>query len=154
LWRHNLEVALNHPAIIAVLAGVIVGAAPYAHAGDGGPVIVVPGRPDVPVIIKGRDASWAVVYGDWGLKRPGADIIIQGGGRIDPQPWTRGYYPATGRAPAYGRREIEPPSGRRLMAPAPTYYRSWSAGSAPGPVTEYPPFDPPPVIVAPRRLGR
>jgi hypothetical protein len=154
---------LNRRAVIAVLASVVVtvGATVCALAGDGGPVIVIPGRPDVPVILNGRDARWAVVYGDWGLKRPGADLIIQGGGpsyprviypqAIYPQIWAGAYYPATGRAPAYGRREIESPVRRKLPEPAPTYYRSWSAGSEPGPVTEYPPFDPPTVVLAPRR---
>jgi hypothetical protein len=169
---------LNFRAVIAVLASVVIvvgaGATPGARAGDNGPVIVVPGRSDVPVILNGRDVSWSVVYGDWGLRRPGADLIIQGAVPVYPQAWAgyyptwpgnyparagnyagwAGYYPATGRAPAYGRREIEPPVGRGLPAPAPGYYRSWSAGSAPGPVTEYPPFDPPPVVLAPRRRVR
>jgi hypothetical protein len=43
-----------------------------AAAGDNAPVIVVPGKRGVPVIINGRDASWAIVEGDWGLYRPGA----------------------------------------------------------------------------------
>ena len=34
------------------------------------PSIVIPGRPDVPVIINGMDASWSVVEGDYGLDRP------------------------------------------------------------------------------------
>jgi hypothetical protein len=122
-----------------------------AQAGDGGPVIVVPGKAGVPVIINGRDVSWAVIYGDWGLKRPGAgDLIIEGAGPIDPQAGPGGYYPATGRPPAYGRKEIEPLVGRRPLRPAPTYYRTWSAEPASDPVTEYPPFQPPPVVIAPR----
>jgi hypothetical protein len=36
------------------------------------PQIVVPGRPDVPVIINGIDASWGIVEGEFGLDRPGA----------------------------------------------------------------------------------
>ena len=35
------------------------------------PVIVIPGRPDVPIYINGVDASWAVVEGEFGLDRPG-----------------------------------------------------------------------------------
>ena len=46
-------------------------AAPCAHA-DHAPNYVVPGRPDVPVIINFFDASWGVVEGEWGLYRPGA----------------------------------------------------------------------------------
>jgi hypothetical protein len=121
-----------------------------ALAGDGGPVIVIPGRPDVPVIINGVDASYATVYGDWGLKRPGAgDIIIAGGVPVYPGAWLGGYYPSTGRRPAYGRREHEPPPGRALPPPAPTYYRTWSAEPPAVPATEYPAFEPPQVIVAP-----
>ncbi len=132
-------------------AGIVLAAAMPAHAGDGGPVIVVPGKAGVPVIINGRDVTWAVIYGDWGLKRPGAgDLIIEGGGPTYPGAWPGGYYPSSGRRPAYGRKEIEPLVGRRPLRPAPTYYRSWSAESAPGTVTEYPPVEPPPVILAPR----
>ena len=35
-----------------------------------GPVIVIPGRPDVPVYIHGIDASWGIVEGEFGLDRP------------------------------------------------------------------------------------
>jgi hypothetical protein len=133
-------------------AGLLAGClfAGSAPAGDGGPVIAIPGRPDVPVIINGVDASYAVVYGDWGLKRPGAgDIIIAGGMPAYPGVWPGGYYPMTGRKPVYGRKEHEPPPGRSLPPPAPTYYRTWSAESPPVPATEYPAFEPPQVIVAP-----
>ena len=34
------------------------------------PVIVIPGRPDVPVFMNGVDVSWSVVEGDYGLDRP------------------------------------------------------------------------------------
>jgi hypothetical protein len=54
-----------------------------AARADNYPVIVVPGRPGVPVIINGRDASWAVVNGDWGLYRPGAVPVTV----IYPQRW-------------------------------------------------------------------
>ena len=36
---------------------------------EGTVAVVVPNRPDVPVIINGIDASWAVIEGDWGLAR-------------------------------------------------------------------------------------
>ena len=45
-----------------------------ARAEGEGPVIVIPSRPGVPVVINGRDASYAVVEGDWGLSRPGAGV--------------------------------------------------------------------------------
>ena len=54
--------------ILAVLAGV--SALDIARA-DHEPVIAVPGRRDVPVIINGQNATGAVVIGDWGLYRPG-----------------------------------------------------------------------------------
>ncbi len=55
--------------------------------------------------------------------------------------WTlRATIPTTGKRPGYGRFEIVPPPDRPLPPPAPTYYRSWSSGSASGPVTEYAPY--------------
>jgi hypothetical protein len=131
------------------IAGLLfAGAAAYA---DNEPVIVVPGRPGVPVIINGADATGAVIYGDWGLYRPGAAVVIEGGiwlpvGTAAPD-WPPHYFPATGRTPAYGRKEIDPgPHGRGI---APAYHKSWATESDPGPVTQYPPFAPPPVVVAP-----
>jgi hypothetical protein len=122
------------------------------------PVIVVPGRPDVPVILNGYDVSGAVVEGDWGLNRPGhvAPTIVDGPSLPGPYSsrgyryYGRGtYYPETGRRPGYGRLEIQPSPNRVLPPPAPSYHRSWGAESAPVPVTEYPPFESPPVVVAP-----
>ena len=71
-------------AFVAVaLAGFALAPAP-ARA-DGGPVIVIPSRPGVPVIINGRDASYAVVEGDWGLSRPGAvPVTVIGGSPVLP----------------------------------------------------------------------
>lgn len=135
----------------AVLAGCVFGVAP-ARA-DHAPVIVVPGRSGVPVIINGYDASWAVVEGDWGLDRPGQVTptviypyrVFVSYGR---QP---GYFPATGKRPRSGRYEIMPPANRRLPPPAESFHRYWSTGSDPMvPVTEYPSLLPPPVIAAPR----
>ena len=131
------------------IAGLLfAGSAAYA---DNEPVVVVPGRPGVPVIIHGVDATGAVIYGDWGLFRPGGAVVVEGG--IWPPVWTGPvdapphYYPATGRTPAYGRKEIDP--GPRRPGLAPAYHRSWVTESQPNPVTEYPPFAPPPVVVAP-----
>jgi hypothetical protein len=129
------------------IAGLVVATAAPARAGDSQPVIAVPGKAGVPVIINGIDATGAVVYGDWGLFRPGGIVIIDGGAWPAPPNWAPGYFPATGRTPAYGRKEIDPQSGQPHGAPA--YHKSWSVESQPGPVTEYPPFAPPPVIVAP-----
>jgi hypothetical protein len=62
--------------VIASLCGVGIARADHA------PAIVVPGRPDVPVIINGRDARGAIVIGDWGLSRPGMPVTV-----IYRQPW-------------------------------------------------------------------
>jgi hypothetical protein len=132
------------------IAGLLFASA--SACADSQPVVVVPGRPGVPVIINGVDATGAVVYGDWGLYRPGAAVVIEGGlwppgvsaPALDEPPH---YFPSTGRTPAYGRKEIDPGPHRRGLAPA--YHKSWTSESQPGPVTEYPPFAPPPVVVAP-----
>src|ERR1700730_18644265 len=46
---------------------ILIGTSWTAAVADSGPVIVIPGRPGVPIIINGLDASYAVVEGDWGL---------------------------------------------------------------------------------------
>jgi hypothetical protein len=138
--------------VAAVLIGCLLGSAALA---DHAPVIVMPGRADVPVIIDGRIVPpGSVVEGDWGRYRPGAvaPTVIP---PFDPVlywvPPTGAYFPATGRAPAYGRREIE---FRRMPRPAESYYRSWTSESQPGPVTILPPYAPPPVVVAPEPRRR
>src|SRR5258708_19111283 len=91
---------------------VVVALASFAFApasawADSGPVIVIPSRPGVPVVINGRDASYAVVEGDWGLSRPGAvAITVIGGSPLLPNSaYTRrnSYHPKYGRAPELGR---------------------------------------------------
>jgi hypothetical protein len=138
---------------LAALCAVAFGSA-CAHA-QTGPVIVVPGKPGVPVIINGVVADGAVVYGDWGLARPGhGQILIEGPVAFTASWDARGYFPATGRAPRYGRYEIEPPAPRRPRANT-SFHRDWAIESDPRvPVTQYPPFDPPPVILAPRPRRR
>ena len=113
--------------------------------------IVIPGRPGVPIIINGVDASYAVVEGDWGL---GKGIHVQptvyGGHYADPDPHVGHYYPSSGRVPGYGRLEIEPPSNGRPQQ-GESYHQSWSAQSTPQPVQPAVPFYPPAVIEAPRQ---
>ncbi len=106
------------------------------------PQFVVPGRPDVPVIINGVDASWGVVEGEFGLDRPGlvAPTVIYRPYMLYYPTVVAPWYPADGKKPGYGRLEVIPPANRRLPPPAPSYFRSWSSGSAPGPVTEYAPY--------------
>jgi hypothetical protein len=132
--------------ILIAVASFVLAAAP-AFAGDSQPVIVVPGKPGVPVVVNGIDITGAVVYGDWGLARPGGIVIIDGGVWAAPVDWSPHYFPATGRTPPYGRKEVDLHSSRPHIAPP--YHKSWSVESQPGPVTEYPPFPAPPVVVAP-----
>jgi hypothetical protein len=136
--------------VIALCAGIASVGAARAQTG---PVIVIPGKPGVPVTINGVIVDGAVVYGDWGLARPGHGQIIIEGPVAFTQNWdSRGYFPATGRPPRYGRLEIEPAPRPRANT---NYHRDWSTGSdTTRPVTEYPPFNPPPVILAPRERPR
>jgi hypothetical protein len=108
-----------------------------------GPVIVVPGRPDVPVMENGVDISWSVVEGEFGLDRPGQvtptviyrlpPAVVAGYPDPGAAPDEPGYFPQDGRRPGYGRLEITPPPNRRLPPPAQSYRRSWSSESAPTP---------------------
>lgn len=139
---------LRHSLAIGAICGVL--GATMAHAIDQGPVLVVPGRPGIPVVINGYDASYTIVEGDWGLARPGqVSPVIVSGPLIRPAPYyTVHCFPYLGRRPGYGRREVEPPPDRRLPPPAPGYYREWGVESQQLPAT-IPPEYPPPVIAAP-----
>ena len=141
--------AIYLPFIAAL--GVLVGAA--SARAQTGPVIVIPGKPGVPVTVNGMIVDGALIYGDWGLARPGHGELVIEGPIAFAAPWdSRGYFPSTGRVPRYGRHEIEP---KRLRPRATSYRREWGIESNFNvPVTEYPPFDPPPVIMAPRRGSR
>ena len=136
------------------MAWVVAGLVPWlcaglpANAADA-PAIVIPGKPGVPVIINGVDASYAIVEGDYGLDRPGAvPLTIIPRPPFTPAPgyyysavpgYPRGYYPADGRQHGYGRLEVVPPADRRKPRPAESYHREWSAGSEPLPATIDPP---------------
>ncbi|OAF05989.1 hypothetical protein AYJ54_20025 [Bradyrhizobium centrolobii] len=136
---------------VFALATLLIGLPATAFA-DGGFDIVIPGRPGVPIIINGIDASYAVVEGTWGLgKNVQVQPTIYGGRYIgERQPSDVGhYYPTLGLQPGYGRLEVEPPANRKLPQPAESYYRSWGAQSAPLPPQMDIPTDPPPVILAP-----
>jgi hypothetical protein len=117
------------------------------------PVIVIPGRPDIPIIINGVDVSWSVIDGDFGLDtplgvtptliyRPFAVVAPYFGHSYGPHGQGPGYFPSTGEKPGYGRLEVVPPPDRPLPPPAQSYRRSWSSQSAPGVVTEYPSYMP------------
>jgi hypothetical protein len=139
-----------------LVLAILTGAALPARAADGFD-IVIPGRPGVPVIINGVDASYAVVEGDWGLAK-GVHVqpTVYGGRYVDGEPNVGHYYPSLGRKPGYGRLEIEPPANRVLPTPAESFHQSWSAASTPPKAQPAPPevpFYPPPVIVAPPNGG-
>ena len=132
------------------LLAILIGTSGAALA-DSAPVLVIPGRAGVPIIINGIDASYAVVEGDWGLsKNVHVTPTIYGGRVADPVPNVGHYYPSAGHLPGYGRLEIEPPATRALPQPAESYHQSWSAQSTPQPVQPEVPFYPPPVIFAPQ----
>lgn len=130
---------------LALVLPAMFVAAPYAFA-DHAPNYVIPGRPDVPVIINFFDASWGVVEGEWGLYRPGAVApTVIPAPFVMPRAVAKPYYPSLG-GPAYkGRLEIEPPANRQLPPPAPSYHRSWSSESMDLPATEYTPT--PPMVI-------
>jgi len=110
-----------------------------AHA-DHAPALVIPGRPDVPVVIDGQDAAFGVVEGDWGLYRPGHGVRTVISPVLMPAPYRAGYFPRTGRQPGYGRREVVPPPARRLPRRAEDHYRAWQSPPAPVPEFEGPPL--------------
>lgn len=132
------------------LLGGVLGAS--IACADHAPVRVIPGRPGVPVVINGYDASYAIVEGDWGLSRPGhvPQAIISVPLIAPAPPYRTGpYFPSGGGRPGYGRREVEPPPGRQLPPPAPSHYREWGTQSPALPATLDPPAEPPPIISAP-----
>ncbi len=129
------------------------------------PVIVIPGRPDVPVqltgvlpvYMNGADASWSVIEGEFGLDRPGAmtPTVIY---RLPPPAlpyygpavYGPGYFPRNGKRPGYGRLEVEPPANRLLPPPAQSFRQGWSSQSDPSsPVTIYSPYMAPPYMATP-----
>ena len=117
----------------------------------GGFDIVIPGRPGVPIIINGVDASYAVVEGEWGLgKGEQVQPTIYGGRYVGIAPNVGHYYPSAGHLPGYGRLEIQPPANRKLPQPAESYHDSTSAQSTPQAPQPQVPFYPPPVILAPQ----
>jgi hypothetical protein len=129
---------------------LLIGTTLPALAGEGFD-IVIPGRPGVPIIIDGVDASYAVVEGEFGLgKGVHVQPTVYGGRYYDVEPNVGHYYPSAGHRPGYGRLEIEPPADRKLPRPAQSYDRAWSAESAPPRAQPEVPLYPPPVIVAPR----
>ena len=130
----------------ALALAVLVGTTGAAWAESNGPVIAIPGRPGVPVIINGVDASYSVVEGDWGLdKGVHYQPTVYNGRPVEPAPPVGHYYPSAGHLPGYGRLEIESADKPK---PAPSFHQSWTSESKPQ-LPEVP-LNPPPVILAPR----
>jgi hypothetical protein len=137
-----------------LIAAVIMIAGTLAARAEGtGPIIVIPGRAGVPVLINGLDASYGVVEGDWGLaKNIHVEPTVYYGHPENPPPPVGHYFPSSGRIPGYGRLEIEPPPDRKPQPEAESFTQTWSAGSYPPP-RAVPAQNPPPVIVAPQFNG-
>jgi hypothetical protein len=138
-----------------VHAAVLLAVSASPALAQRGPVIVIPGRPDVPILENGVDISWSVVEGEFGLDRPGQvtptviyrlppPVIPTYAGAAATEP---GYFPQDGRTPGYGRLEIVPGPNRRLPPPAQSYHKSWSSESAPTPADL--PSNNPPMYISP-----
>lgn len=137
-----------------VLAACLFHALP-AYA-DHQPAVIVPGNPEVPVVINGYDVSWGVAEGDWGLFRAGhgTPTFISPTPVLAPYGRPRHYFPSTGKEPRYGRNEVIPPANRVLPKPAQTYQRSWTTPAAPpATIDAYPNFVPPPIILSPKSVN-
>jgi hypothetical protein len=136
-----------------LILAFLIGTALPALAGEGFD-IVIPGRPGVPIMINGVDASYAVVEGEFGLgKGIHMQPTVYGGRPADFEANVGHYYPSAGHKPGYGRLEIEPPANRKLPQPAESYHKTWTSQSAPPQVQPQVPFYPPAVIVAPQNGG-
>ena len=137
--------------VIGATACWLLAGTALAQASETGPVIVIPGRPGVPIIVDGQDISGAVIEGDWGLARPGQispRVIYRynRGALIGPAP-AAAYYPKTGQAPKVGRREVDVPRG--IDHPE-SFFRSTGVQSDPTPVTPPGTQQQMPIIVAPQ----
>jgi hypothetical protein len=137
---------------LLLLAGSLLLAAGAPAVADNEPVLVVPGRAGVPVMMYGVDVSGAVIEGEWGLNRPGvvAPTVIMRYWGHDIYETPSAYFPTTGQRPRVGRLEVIPPANRRLPKPAEPYHRSWESHSDPYPATIPAPYDLPPMVLAPQ----
>src|ERR1700687_4206948 len=98
----------------SLLAGLCAAFALDPACAQTGPVIVIPGKPGVPVIMNGLIVDCAVVYGEWGLCKPNnSGLFIEGLVGYALPDGSRGYLPAAGRQPRVGRQEVEPPASSR-----------------------------------------
>src|SRR5258708_35704401 len=129
---------------VLILSGCLFGSASAHAESDSGSYVVIPGRPDVPVIVNpyGFNASYTIVEGDFGLNKPAmANASIVVGPHVVAVPGPRRYYfPHSDEMPGYGRYEVQPPPDRRLPQPAQSYSRSWGTASDPLPASTDPPY--------------
>jgi len=148
--------------LIVTLGHVLAGAGHALAGADMEPVIVVPGRPGVAIMVDGQDVRGAVIEGEWGLGRGHTGItIIQPRALIDPRFPGRslppqasrgllsgGFFPGTGRRPRLGRDEVIPPANRPMPPKAENFQRSWRSESPELPAnSEQPRYPMPPVGV-------
>ena len=131
-------------ALVAILTGWIICVPPALADSDSGTVVVIPGRPDVPVIVNpfGFDAAYTIIEGDFGLNKPAqANAHIVVGPHVVAVPGPRRYYfPHSEHMPGYGRDEVQPPPGRRVTQTPQSYNRSWGAHSDPLPASTDPAY--------------
>ena len=94
--------------VIALLA-LATAAAPPSHAKTH-PVIVIPSRPGIPVVINGRVRRMQWWKAATGSRRPGTGSTVIGGSPVVPSVYTRrnSYHPRYGAAPERRRHGIEP----------------------------------------------
>jgi hypothetical protein len=102
--------------------------------------------------VQGPDGS--IIYGDWGLYRPGHMAPVYEGPVVIGAPrFGTGYFFPTNRNDPNAYRSRAGEFGPSM--PAEPYFRTWGAQSDPSvPSTEHAPFDPPEVIYAPREERR
>jgi hypothetical protein len=99
-------------------------------------------------MIDGRDASWGVIEGDWGLARPSnidPKVIYRLGPPTPINP-AASFYPKTGHKPRYGRQEIDIPHPQQQVE---RFFKSWGVQSDPAPATIPETYPMPPVVVTP-----
>jgi len=146
--------------VVVALGLVQLGAAGVRAGHDTEPVIVVPGRPGVPIIIDGQDVRGAVIEGEWGLARdhtgltiirPRGPIYLGYTGRsmstgVYGGPPIGRFFPGTGRVPKMGRGEVIPPANRPLPPRAESYHRGFKSESMPLPADNPQPIYPMPPV--------
>jgi hypothetical protein len=141
---------LHLHACAALVGGWLCCTATAMAGGEIGTWVVIPGRPDVPVVVNpfGFDASYTVVEGDFGLSAPAQinpRIVVGPHVVIDPPP-RRYYFPHSEDMPGYGRAEVLPPPSQRVTKPPESIDRAWGTSSDPLPASTDPPY---PMTISP-----